>query len=77
MKEERTGDHLLNLVELSKEQSLNKDTAFVRDGSASPELTVFLSTKQQLTDIERFFLQMLNIFQYLALTPRSMLENTF
>ena len=54
MKEERTGDPLLNLMEISKEQSLNKDTAFVRDVSASPELTVFLSTKQQLTDIERF-----------------------
>lgn len=54
MREERNGDPLLNLMELSKEQSLDKETAFVRDVSASPELTVFLATKQQLTDIERF-----------------------
>ncbi|XP_062611131.1 uncharacterized protein LOC134272979 isoform X2 [Saccostrea cucullata] len=54
MKEERNGDPLLNLMELSKEQSLDKETAFVRDVSASPEMTVFMATKQQLTDIERF-----------------------
>lgn len=41
-------------MEVSKEKSLDKDSAFVRDVSASPEFSVFIATKQQLIDIERF-----------------------
>lgn len=41
-------------MEVSKEQSLDKDSAFVRDVSASLEFSVFMAAKQQLIDIEHF-----------------------
>lgn len=40
-------------MEVSKEQALDKDSAFVRDVSASPEYSLFVATKQQLIVIER------------------------
>lgn len=39
-------------MEATKEQSLDKDLAFVRDVSASLEFSVFMAAKQQLIDIE-------------------------
>lgn len=41
-------------MEVSKEQLLDKDSAFVRDVSASREYSLFVATKQQFIVIERF-----------------------
>lgn len=40
-------------MEVSKEKLLDKDLAFVRDVSASPEYSLFVATKQFIV-IERF-----------------------
>lgn len=39
---------------VSKEQLLDKDSAFVRDVFVSPESSLFVATKQQLIVKERF-----------------------
>lgn len=40
---------------VSNEQSLDKDSAFVRDVFASPEFSVFKAAKQQLIDMIDYF----------------------
>lgn len=52
MKEEKIMNHSLTM-EVSKEKLLDKDLAFVRDVSASPEYSLFVATKQFIV-IERF-----------------------
>lgn len=76
MKEAKNNDPLHNIMEVSKEQLLDKDSAFVRDVSASPEFSIFMATKQQLIDIERFCTnaEHVSVFGFVQLLK---LENTF
>ena len=47
-------DCLLEVMDLCKTQARNPTTSFVKEVIASPELTIFMTTDQQLKDIERF-----------------------
>ena len=53
-KDGKVEDPLPEIMDTCKQQSTFPTNAFVREVTASPEMTIFLATEQQLKDIERF-----------------------
>lgn len=51
---ERVQDSLEALLEKCKEEMVNENTAFIRSVQITPEPIIFLATKRQFIDIERF-----------------------
>ncbi|MES9879681.1 MAG: hypothetical protein ABW185_02225 [Sedimenticola sp.] len=47
-------DPLAEVMELCKVQSLHPSTAYVREVTGSPEMSIFMATDQQLLDVKRF-----------------------